>query len=170
MVSIRGAVEEDASAIAHVHVQSWLTTYAGIVPESYLASLDEADRALNWKQWLTQDVQVYVAEMDGEVVGFAAGGRIREPLQSYEAELFAIYLLRHAQGQGVGRSLLKRLANSMRTQAFNSMAVWVLETNSSSKFYEKNGALPIASKEMEIGGAVLPIVAYGWPDLKIISQ
>jgi hypothetical protein len=46
MVLVRAAKEQDASAIAHVHVQSWLTTYSGIVPDDYLASLNEAERVL----------------------------------------------------------------------------------------------------------------------------
>ena len=99
MVSVRAATESDAIAIAHVHIQSWRTTYAGIVPEAYLAALNEAERVLLWQDWLTRDVEVYVADLDGEVVGFASGGQIREPLQDYDAELFAIYLLKTAQGR-----------------------------------------------------------------------
>jgi hypothetical protein len=77
MVLIRAATQQDASAIAHVHVQSWLTTYAGIVPDDYLASLNEAERVLLWQDWLTRDIQVYVIELDGEVVGFISGGQSR---------------------------------------------------------------------------------------------
>lgn len=102
MVLVRTAKEQDASAISHVHVQSWLTTYSGIVPDDYLASLNEAERILLWRDWLTRDILVYVAEQDGEVVGFVSGGQIREPLQGCDAELFAIYLLDRAQGQGLG--------------------------------------------------------------------
>jgi hypothetical protein len=77
MVLVRAAKEQDASAIAiaHVHVQNWITTYAGIVPDDYLASLNEAERVLLWRDWLTRDIQVYVAEQDGEIVGFVSGGR-----------------------------------------------------------------------------------------------
>jgi hypothetical protein len=44
MVSIRAATPDDAVAIAHVHVESWRTTYEGIVPGEYLAGLDETLR------------------------------------------------------------------------------------------------------------------------------
>lgn len=71
MVSIRAAVQQDAESIAHVHVQSWITTYAGIVPAKYLASLNEAERIPLWQDWLSRDIRVYVAEKDGGVVGFA---------------------------------------------------------------------------------------------------
>jgi hypothetical protein len=88
MISIRAATERDAVAIAHVHVQSWRTTYAGIVPEEYLATLNEAERVLLWRDWLTRDLRVYIADLDGEIVGFISGEAIREPVQTYDAELF----------------------------------------------------------------------------------
>jgi L-amino acid N-acyltransferase YncA len=93
MMSVRKANGRDATAIAHVHVQTWQTTYAGIVPDEYLASLNEAARVLVWREWLSRDIQVFVAEMEGEVVGFGSAGPIREPLQDYDTELFAIYVL-----------------------------------------------------------------------------
>src|ERR1700737_3403553 len=110
MVTIRPATPDDAEAIAHVHVQSWLTTYAGIVPQAYLSTLDETARTASWREWLALTVKVLVAELDGQIVGFASGGPLREPLQNYDAELYAIYLLQPAQGRGVGTSLLKALA------------------------------------------------------------
>src|SRR5450631_1696360 len=111
MVSIRAATVEDASAISHVHVESWRATYKGIVPEEHLASLSEAEHVPLWRKWLALEVQAFVAAMNGEVVGFACGGRIREPLQDYGAELYAIYLLPQAQGHGLGSALLKTLAD-----------------------------------------------------------
>jgi GNAT superfamily N-acetyltransferase len=107
MISIRAATEHDAVAISHVHVQSWRTTYAGIVPEEYLATLNETERLLLWRDWLTRDIRVYIADLDGEIVGFISGGAIRERVQTYDAELYAIYLLEQSQRQGIGTALLK---------------------------------------------------------------
>jgi GNAT superfamily N-acetyltransferase len=102
MSVIRVATVQDAGAIARVHVESWRTTYAGIVPAAYLVSLDVGQREASWQEWLTLDVDVFVGEVDGEVVGFVGGGTIREPVEGFDAELFAIYLLREAQRHGVG--------------------------------------------------------------------
>jgi GNAT superfamily N-acetyltransferase len=169
MVSIRRASGQDAGAIAHVHVQSWRTTYAGIVPEEYLAGLKESERTPLWQDWLSRDTPVFVAEKDGEVVGFASGGKLREPLEDYDAELFAIYLLERAQRQGIGTALLRCVAEWLRTQGFKSMAVWVLADNLSVGFYEESGAQRISSKEIEIGGVVLAELALGWPQLVTIA-
>jgi GNAT superfamily N-acetyltransferase len=170
MLIVRAAMGTDAAGIARVHVESWRTTYAGIVPEAFLAGLDEAERTLSWREWLTLDVPVFVAELDGEIVGFAGGGAIREPLLDYDAELFAIYLLKQAQGRGIGMALLRALAGSLRDRGLSRMMAWVLASNTSGEFYAKTGASLISSKEMDIGGAMLPVLAYGWPSLAAIAS
>jgi L-amino acid N-acyltransferase YncA len=170
MISIRAATEQDTVAISHVHVHSWRTTYAGIVPDEYLATLNEAERVPLWRAWLTRDIQVYVADLDGEVVGFISGGPIREPVQTYDAELYAIYLLEQAQRHGIGTALLRELAGSLLNKGFTSMIVWVLERNPSKHFYVKSSAQLITSKDIQIGGAMLSEVAYGWPDLEAIRS
>ena len=166
MGGIRVATLQDAGAIARVHVESWRTTYAGIVPAEYLASLDVGQREVSWREWLPLDIDVFVAEVDGEVVGFVGGGAIREPVEGVDAELFAIYLLRDAQRRGIGMALLKRLAGSLKARGYRSMMAWVLEDNSSGEFYSRSGGVWVASKEMEVGGVMLPVVAYGWGDLE----
>jgi L-amino acid N-acyltransferase YncA len=170
MALIRNAEVKDAAAISHVHVQSWLTTYAGLVPAEYLASLNEAERIPLWQEWLQRDISVYVAEVEGAVVGFASGGPLREPLGDYQAEMYAIYLLQAAQGKGIGRELVGVLAASLLAKDFTNMLVWVLEQNPAVHFYEKAGAQRLESKQIEIGGASLCEVALGWPDLKKIHR
>ena len=170
MQMIRPATPDDASGIAHVHVESWRTTYAGIVPAEYLANLSEADRATGWREQLSNGLEVSVADLDDEVIGFITGGPLREPIQTYDAKLYAIYLLQPAQGQGIGTALLNELATSLQSKGFHSMVVWVLEQNPAKHFYIRTGAQLLTSKEIEIGGATLTEVAHGWPDLKLIER
>lgn len=166
LISIRSADVQDAAAIAHVHVQSWRTTYAGVVPAEYLASLNEDERACLWQDRLQRGLCVHVAELEGGVVGFASGGPIREPLGEYGAEMYAIYLLQSAQGSGIGRQLVGALARTLLAKDFTNMLVWVLEQNPAVRFYEKAGAQRLGSKQIEIGGISLPEMALGWPDLR----
>ena len=164
--TIRKADAEDAPAIAHVHVESWKTTYAGIVSDVFLASLNKEDRALSWQeQILARNIFIFVAEDENGIFGFAAGGKIREEIDDYDAELYAIYLLQERQGQGAGRTLILTLASALRVKGFTSMLVWVLEQNPSVSFYEHLGAVQIARKVINIGGADLQELAFGWPSL-----
>lgn len=169
-VAIRAARLEDAAAIAHVHVESWRTTYAGIVPDAYLAGLDETLRTQLWREWLSGETLVFVAEWNGRLVGFANGGKNREPIEACDAELYALYLLKDAQKRGIGAGLLQAMANALLERNFKSMAVWVLEQNRSRDFYQKTGAHLAISKVIEIGGAKLMEVAYAWPDLKALTN
>jgi GNAT superfamily N-acetyltransferase len=169
MGSIRLAEVWDAAAIAHVHVQSWLTTYKGLVPDEYLASLNEAERVPLWQEWLTRDIRVFVAEEEGEIVGFAGGGPIREPLAAYDAELYTIYLLEDAQSRGIGKNLLSAVAEALIRQDHTGMVVWVLEQNPAVGFYERMGAERIMSRQIEIGGVSLPELALGWPDIATLN-
>lgn len=170
MISIRAALPGDAGDIAHVHVESWRSTYAGIVPNEYLAKLDETQRVLAWRDWLSTGTLTLVAEKDGRVVGFAHAGSNREPIESCDAELYAIYLLQKAQGHGIGTALLRAIAAALIERNFTSMAVWVLERNPSRDFYAKSGARLATSKVIEIGGAKLMEVAYCWPNLKTLLE
>jgi L-amino acid N-acyltransferase YncA len=169
MISIRVAEVRDATAIAHVHVQSWLTTYKGIVPEEYLASLNEAERVPLWQDWLTREIGIFVAEIEGKIIGFAGGGAIREPLNAYDSELYTLYLLKEAQGRGIGKALLEAVISDLVQKGYKSMLVWVLEQNPAIRFYEKTSAQYITSKQIEIGSVQLPEAALGWPDLMGIS-
>jgi GNAT superfamily N-acetyltransferase len=166
---VRAAVDADAGAIAHVHVESWHTTYAGIMPAAYLAGLDETLRARLWGEWLSSGTLVFVAEWDGRVVGFAHGGPNREPVADCDAELYSIYLLKEAQKRGIGAQLLRVMATALLERNFKSMAVWVLEQNRSRSFYEKTGARLATSKVIDIGGTKLMEVAYTWADLKALT-
>jgi GNAT superfamily N-acetyltransferase len=164
--TIRKADIEDAAAIAHVHVESWKTTYAGIVSDVFLASLNKEDRTHSWQeQILARIISIFVAEDEKGIFGFVAGGKSREKPADYDAELYAIYLLRERQGQGVGRTLVLTLASALRAEGFNSMLVWVLEQNPSGSFYQRLGAVQIARKVINIGGADLQELCFGWPSL-----
>lgn len=170
MLSVRSATPNDAVAIAHVHVESWRSTYAGIVPDAYLAGLDETLRVKLWQEWLIGGAVVLVSERKSEIVGFAHAGPIREPIKTADAEVYSLYLLKEAQNRGIGRALLSGAAAILRQKGFNSLGLWVLERNRARAFYERCGGRLAASKVIEIGGSHLMEVAYWWPNLDLLSQ
>jgi ribosomal protein S18 acetylase RimI-like enzyme len=166
--TIRQATEDDAATIAHVHVASWRSTYAGIVPDAYLQSLDVEARAQSWRERLAARKAIFfTAEDDAQVCGFVCGGEMREGIAGYDAELYAIYLLRDRQRRGIGRRLTEALVGSLRAAGFRSMGAWVLKRNPAVQFYESLGAIQIGEKLIEIGGVQLEELALGWPDLDL---
>ena len=60
--------------IGRIHAESWRVTYAGLVSARYLAGLDEHTLGERWRSRLRAprgDEEVLVAELDGQVAGFA---------------------------------------------------------------------------------------------------
>jgi L-amino acid N-acyltransferase YncA len=166
MNTVRPARIEDADRIAYVQVESWNTTYAGIVPEAYLASLTPESRIESWKKQLDGgSTLILVAEDEAGVFGFVSGGLLRDSIPGYDAELYAIYLLQQKQREGVGRALVCELAAALRGKGYRSLIAWVLEKNPSFGFYSRLGAVPVLTKEIQIGGAQLTEVALGWSDI-----
>jgi ribosomal protein S18 acetylase RimI-like enzyme len=164
---IRRAVAEDAPSIGLVQVESWRRTYAGIVPEAYLAALDDEESAAKWKQHIQSGrMFVFVAEDQWGIFGFVSGGGLRDPIEGYDAELYAIYLLPARQRRGVGQEMAQTLREALLMEGFSSMVVWVLEGNLPGvSFYKRMGGVQIAQKTIEIGGTVLSELAFGWPVL-----
>ncbi|OAZ65445.1 GNAT family N-acetyltransferase [Bacillus licheniformis] len=90
MILIRKAKVSDANSIAKVHVESWKTTYQGVLPDDTLSKLSVENQAKLWRTSLSdpknQDI-VYVAEeTDGKIIGFASGGPNRDHLSKYKGE------------------------------------------------------------------------------------
>jgi ribosomal protein S18 acetylase RimI-like enzyme len=166
-VKVRRAVLEDTESIALVQVESWRKTYAGILPQGYLESLNFEKQAMMWRQLFRAGSNfAFVAEDPWGIFGFVSGGAIREPIEGYDAELYAIYLMPARQRHGVGQELALTLRDTLLMESFSSMVVWVLEQNLPGvSFYRKIGGLPIARRTIDIDGTVLPELAFGWPVL-----
>ena len=167
---IRSAKSSDVGPIARVHVDAWRTTYAGIVPDEYLAALSYSNRESSWDEILAADqpgASIFVAETHGgEVVGFANGGPEREGNQTYRGELYAVYLLEWHQRRGVGRRLCAAVAQRLLVDGFSSMLLWVLKDNHPAcRFYESLGGQEVGRKTIAIGGTDLVEVSYGWKDI-----
>lgn len=167
---IREATVNDAGGIARVHVDTWRTTYRGIVPDDYLGGLSYAQRQATWERGLGQQERgqcVYVAEDgSGQILGFANGGPERSGDPVYDGELYAIYILQPWQGHGIGRQLAMRVVQWLIDHGYVSMLVWVLARNPSRRFYEVLGGEYVRTQTIEIGGVQLDEVAYGWRDLR----
>ena len=87
-----------------------------------------------------------------------------------DCELYAIYLLEHAQRSRIGSDLLRELARALVERGFTSMDVWVLAQNPAKAFYEKRGAQYATMKEIEIAGVKLAEQCYVWPDLRRVAS
>jgi ribosomal protein S18 acetylase RimI-like enzyme len=167
---LRPATEADAATLGQVHVQAWHEAYAGIIPDAVLAALDPAKRAAMWRDALARGSVVHLAEQHGALVGVGAGRPQSDASLPYSGEIAAIYVLRRAQRFGVGRALMAAVARDLLAQGHTGATLWVLEANSPARrFYEALGGKVVASREEERDGFRATGIAYGWPDLTVLT-
>jgi ribosomal protein S18 acetylase RimI-like enzyme len=170
---IRPTREQDIPSIARVHVESWRTTYRGIVADSFLDALSYQKHEDRHRRYMAQPGTVhFVAELprDG-IVGFLMGGRERSGDVQFPGELFAIYILDQNRRQGIGSALVRHWAASLRRAGLNSALVWVLVENKPAiAFYRRLGCRQLREQMVEIGGDSMKEFAYGWDDLTTLEH
>ena len=73
---IRSAVVGDVDAMGVVHVRAWQSAYRGVMPDTYLDGLEAEESVAMWRDLIsrTELPRLLVAELAGDVVGFAAFG------------------------------------------------------------------------------------------------
>ena len=175
---IRPAALPDAAAIASVHITARQETYRGMIPDSKLDSeLDISARETSWISILTAPKSlVFVALLDGEICGFISGGITSDLVyfpktegRIFDGEIWAIYLLGRVQGKGIGKALVRAMAERLGREGCESVIVWGLERNEGARgFYERLGGKEVARKMMVIADANLEEVAYGWEDIRTL--
>jgi GNAT superfamily N-acetyltransferase len=172
MFTIREAVADDATSIGKVVVDTWRSTYSGIVPQDFLDNLTYQGMAEVWRERIVTPGKlwpawfIYVVEDDaGRVFGFAGGGPTLNPEMPFSGELGFIYLLKSYQRKGTGRQLLKKVAARLKQMGHNSMLLWVFSANPSRAFYEALGGKVVGEKLVDRYGGHIPETAYGWDNL-----
>ncbi len=174
---IRAAGPADASAIARVQVATWQSTYANQIPDSSLAFFSDIERReRQWHDSLMQAAsdpasmrRTFVGETSDGILGFAIAGPTRfkegDPAQAllYQGEVYAIYVLADAQGRGLGAQLMTASADYLRKRELHGLLVWALETNIRARgFYERLGGQPVTYRKLDLAGALVNEVGYGW--------
>lgn len=153
----RPATLADAEDIARLHLQAWAETYPGLLPEAEIARHTLASRLAQWQSILSKGASRVIIAPG---VGFASAGVQRnEPLQAmgFRWELYALYLLRAAQGQGLGAALLRAVTGP---EPFSAL---VIEGNDQAcGFYERMGGRVLEVRPEKIGEVDIRERVYVW--------
>ncbi len=163
----------DADALAWVHVSAWRETYRDLLPDAFLARMSEAAHARRFARALGRPGldEVTLAAADRfDILGYAQGGPSRRPVPG-EAEVSTLYLVRAAQGFGLGRRLLAGTARALAARGATSLMISVLRDNHPARrFYEHlGGEAETPRQERGPGGALLFEVTYRWADIRAIT-
>lgn len=175
---VRRAGPEDAAAIAAVHVTAWHEAYGGLLPAEMIDALTVEVRQAWWAQVLSSpqpdaDEAVFLAEMDGEPVGFGLGNAQRAgalAAAGFDGEIRGPYVVRAAQGRGAGRALVCAMAAGLKQAGYRAVGAWVLRTNAPGRrFIESLGGALLDGPEATRGHGRFTEVAYGWRDIAALA-
>lgn len=132
MLILREAAREDLLGITKVKIDTWKSTYKGMISDEILDNLDLNEQAEKLKDLLPRKDDkkfLLAAEVDGVIVGFAAGGIERDGKYGVDGEVYAIYVLKEYQNQNIGKNLMKYSIEKLSDMGLISSLVWVLESN-----------------------------------------
>lgn len=169
MVTVRLAAAADGDAIGRVQVESWRAAYTGLLPDESIAGFDVELRQQLWREGLSRPPRpgsaTFVVEEAGDVIGFASVGESRdtegETDGEREGELYAIYLDPRCWGRDIGKALLLRAEESLRSSGFRRAVLYVLEGNErADRFYRGAGWAQDGSKLDEFQGATVTELRY----------
>ncbi len=174
---VRPARVGDAEAIARIYVESWQSTYPGLLPDRLLSAM-RADgcRQRSWRSLIAGQGpadRILVAAAGsaaGPVLGFASGGAARRGGLGHAAEIQTLYVDDDARGCGIGRALMVRMAGVLADCAGPSLIVWVLAGNPARFFYEALGGRLVARRPGTLGGQAIEELAYGWADSRMLFE
>ncbi len=140
--------EADVPEVSALRVAGWRAAYRGIVPQSYLDAMDEAEDAARRRETLARTAgrvhNLVAQDPDGAVVGWAAFGPYRgEPTGTGTGELYALYLRPERIGTGIGRALMAEVTARSAELGRRRLALWVLADNAPARrFYAAAGFAP----------------------------
>lgn len=153
---------EDCDELGAVHIEIWRAAYADHMPADYLARLDPAVWADNWRKRAAEPEiarrTLVARDADGHVVGFVSAGPTRDEYPLTEWELYAINLLPRVQGTGLADLLITRAVG------VRPATLWVLEENVRAReFYGRHGFVPEGAHARHDATGAPEIRMVRWP-------
>lgn len=143
---IREMLPEDVDRKGYVHWKTWQETYTGLMPSEKMVTLEKCrEIAKRWPE------NTLVAILEGNVIGFACYVPYRGSDLTNCGEVQAIYVLKEAQGYGIGRRLMDAALDKLSN--YDPIVLWVLNVNQNAiGFYEHYGFhLDGTSAEISVG-------------------
>jgi RimJ/RimL family protein N-acetyltransferase len=170
MISVRPATLDDSERIADIQVRTWQAAYAGVMPQEFLDRLDVDARTAMWRRAIdggTPPGAIFLADVDGEVVGFIAVGSFRRPEGGPDrtiGEVFAIYVAAEHWSTRAGHALMRAAVDHLADHGVDEIRLWVLADNPRARrFYERFGY--VADGETRIED-----IAADYPDARPVEE
>ncbi len=139
---LRRATVEDADAIGRIHAEGSAAAYQHIFPPEVFAARTADARAADFREGIEEDdpdERFWVAERDGEVVGFALTLPGKDPDIEGGGELKLFYVEPTLRGGGIGLPLFELAVGDLRRRRFSPYLYTLKENAAARAWYERRG-------------------------------
>jgi len=154
LFKMREAVSADIPELAQLHVTTWNATYPDVRHKPTYEIREQ-----QWRQAFEETNPnwfcLVIENQNKRLVGFAKGKKEKDG----SGNLNKIYLLKEYHGQGLGRFLLKTVAQRFRSMGITMMWVVADASNPTCGFYAKMGGI---RKQNDDPG----VAVFVWRDLR----
>lgn len=143
---IREANINDVDEITDLLLDTWETTYNNIFPKEVF------EQRRNTRNNRIESIKIiidtiYVYEEKGKILGQLSIIDARGYIDAGEVQ--SIYVLKEAQGKGIGKQLLNKAFDELRKK-YNKIIIRCLKDNSSLEFYKYIGGTVINTEEIVV--------------------
>lgn len=148
-VFIRTASKTDIPIIQEIAYKTWPTTYGHILSKEQINyMLDMMYSPSSLENQMNQNINFFLAELHGKVVGFASTGR--EPMEGM-FKLHKLYVLPDIQTKGIGSALLEEVIQFAKKNSGEQLVLQVNRNNSAVDFYKKKDFIVLYEADFNIG-------------------
>ena len=166
--AIRPGTGDDLLMIAGVLVDTWRSTFRGLLADDFLNRMSREEQAVRHARRMGAAGVCYLVAIEPsarEIIGFANFGPGRGTVPGDIHEIYALYVRAEHQGFGIGTALVCSAARHCAEHGAKSLFAWVLAGNPNRKFYEQLGAKAVETTSIELGNRSYEQIAYLWEEM-----
>lgn len=137
----RLAWPQDAEAIADVQVAAWKRSYANVLPDEVLASLNRETLAAAWREEIGRPTEarqrILVALDESAVVGYVLTAPAEDPdcNPAVDGEIDDLTVHADHEKNGHGSRLLHAAIDTLRADKFERAIVWLTSTDDARRVF-----------------------------------
>ena len=169
-IIIRKATINDAEKVAKIKIEGWQTAYRGIIDDEFLDNMN-LNEEIEKKNNIEDGVDIIVAELDNEIVGFCLYRNYIKDSESYpnaDCELSSLYVRSSLKRRGIGTKLMQHVIQKLQNQGKTKMILGCLKENYPSRaFYEKMGGKVLKTEKIAFGNKEYEETIYEYDISKI---
>lgn len=130
-IVIRKKKIEDVEKCIDINIKEWWSTYKRLIPDDVISKLQVKDqnRIDNAIKTVKEKNNTFVAEVNGEVVGFSSYGKSRDENYSNSGEIYSCYVLDEYHGMKIGRMLADKAMGELIKGGYKTMITKCLVGN-----------------------------------------